>query len=140
MLAVYGVLLLASAAMLMIWAYGQFRRATPKKWTTRDSASNAIVITIMASVSFGIGLIIKALTSLESSPMALTHLALIVAILVAAVVLGRALRRSAAAHMTVAPAKAGATQIGAAPMTTGANDTGPGSGPRPVRGGRRRAA
>ena len=140
MLAVYGVLLLASAAMLTIWAYGQFRRAVPKRWTTRDSASNVVVLTIMALLAFGVGLIAKALLTLANNPIALTHVAMIAATLVAATLLGRVLRRSAALSMMVRPADAGATQIDVTPMTVAANDSGPGNGPRPVRGSRRRAA
>jgi hypothetical protein len=142
MLAVLGVLLLASAALLFIWAYGQFRRAAPKKWTTWETTSNAIVLAIIGLLSFGVGALIKAATVYASSPITVTELAMIAAIIAASLIAGRVMRRQAAPYMSAPAAAFAMSQDGIDTRAGAANDTGPGMGPKPASGGRsrRRAA
>ena len=140
MLAVYGVLLLASANLVFIWAYGQFRRAAPKKWTTWETTSNAVVLTIIALLSFGVGALIKAAIGFASSPISATQLAMIAAVVVVGIIGSRALRRQAAPYMTAPSAEFAMSQTDIGTLAGAANDTGPGKGPKPVSGSRRRAA
>ncbi len=139
MFAVYGVLLLASAILFFLWAYGQFRRPAPKKWTTWESTSNAVVLTIIALLSFGVGLLIEAAITFESSPVSLAQAAMIAAIIAAGIVVGRVLWRRTALSGALRPADVSAPQAGVV-LAAAANDPGPGDRPRPVRGAGRRAA
>jgi hypothetical protein len=142
MLAVYGVLLLASSALLFTWAFGQFRRAAPKKWTTLESMSNAIVLTIIVLFSFGVASLIQAAIGFASSPVTVTDLAMIAAIVGVSVLAGRALRRQAAPHMAAPLAAFAMSRDGIDMLAGAANDSGSGKGPRPASGNRsrRRAA
>lgn len=142
MLAVYGVLLLASSALLFTWAYGQFRRAVPKKWTTLESMSNAVVLTIIVLLSFGVGSLIQAAIGFANSPISVTDLAMMAAIVGVSVLAGRALRRQAAPYMTEPSAAFAISQDGIDTLAGAANDSGSGKGPRPASGSRsrRRAA
>lgn len=140
MLAVFGVLLLASATLLFIWAYGQFRRATPKKWTTWETTSNAVVLSIIALLSFGVGALIKAAIGFASSPISASQVAMIAAVIAVSIVAGRIMRRQAAPYMTAPAAEFAMPQASMDTLAGAANDTGPGRGPRPVSGRGRRAA
>ena len=98
MLAVYGVLLLASSVLLFMWAYGQFRAPSPKKWTTSGTAANFVVLTVISLLAFGVGTAIKAAISFESGAIQIQHGALIAGIIVVGIVLGRWLIRQAASE------------------------------------------
>lgn len=139
MFAVYGVLLLTSFTVLFLWAYGQYRRAAPKPWTTWESTSNAVILTLISLLAFGLGFLAKALISLESNPISVVHVALIAAIIGTGFALGRAVRRRAAPHMTKRPADVGPAHSSVTPMPV-ANDRGPSDRPRPIRPTGRRAA
>jgi len=137
MLAVYGVLLLAFTALFFIWAHGQFRRPAPKKWTTWESTSVVVALTVIGLLSFGIGLILKAAAGFASNPISLFQAAMVAVIVAGSVFLGRALRRLSLSYGTEQPGDVPAPSgDGPAP----ANDTGSGDGPRPIRGPGRRAA
>src|SRR3972149_5544201 len=134
MLAVYGVLLLASAYLVFVWAYGQFRRAAPKKWTTWETTSNAVVLSIIALFAFGVGALIKAAIGFVSSPITVTQAAMIAAVLALSFVADRVLRRQAAPYMTAPAAEFAISEAGMGTLTGAANDTGPGRGRRPGKG------
>jgi len=129
MLAVFGVLLLALSAMLFIWAYGQFRAANPRRWTTSGVTANVVVLTVISLLAFGVGMIIKDAVNSATGTIQASHLALIAGIVLASIVLGRRLGRRAAQDAPLHAATVGTLEGTAA---AAANDTDSSGRPRPT--------
>lgn len=66
----YGVGLLAATAIVFAWAYGQYRRPQPGRWTKSEFATVALTLFMTALLSFGVAFLGTAAASFENE----THL------------------------------------------------------------------
>jgi ABC-type nickel/cobalt efflux system permease component RcnA len=57
MYAILGVACLAASAIVFAWAYGQFRRPLPRRWTRSDLAGAGVSLILVALLTFGIGML-----------------------------------------------------------------------------------
>lgn len=103
---VVGALLLAVACLLVVWAYGAYRRPHPAPWTGSELISNVIVVGAIGLTTVGIGLASRLV--IQAEPFGAADGTAIVAIAAATavgvVLLRASLRRLRAANDDGVPA------------------------------------
>lgn len=66
----YGVGLLAATAIVFAWAYGQYRRPQPRRWTKSEAITVTLTLFMTALLSFGVSFLGTAAANFENE----THL------------------------------------------------------------------
>jgi hypothetical protein len=74
--AIIGVSLLAVTDLFFTWAYCQYRRPQPRRWTTWELPAQAICLGLVGGAAFGVGLIGRSLVNLDEAPITAQPVAL----------------------------------------------------------------
>jgi len=82
--AIVGVLVLAVTDLFFTWAYYQYRRPRPGRWTTWELPAQAICLGLVAGIGFGVALIGQSLFNMGAAPVDLFEVGLIVMTIAAA--------------------------------------------------------
>lgn len=69
MTAALGVSLLALAAIIFAWAYGQYRRPDPRTWTRSEVPTYAITLGTITLFTLGLGYTADAVINFETEPL-----------------------------------------------------------------------
>lgn len=143
MIAVLGVWFVALAAILFAWAYGQYHRPSPPRWTRREAPSALVTLTTIALLAFGAGFLGRFVFDLAAQPFGLTDgLLAAIPVVLAVLLVPRLVRGTRTGR--VPGAGSPAARI-VAPLAEPANEPGPAPRPNPAGGpakprGPRRAA
>ena len=85
MIAAIGACLMASAIVVFAWAYGQYRRPAPARWTVSEGITVALVMVMMSLLAFGFGMIVRAAVNTDTLSMRLLDIAIMVGAFVVAI-------------------------------------------------------
>jgi small-conductance mechanosensitive channel len=127
---IIGTLSVAIAAVLFAWAYVQYRRPSPRRWTSRDSISNTISLALVAAFAFGLAFLGRFAIAVGQDDLGLLPIGVALAIVIASAAFIGALR--AQWRRINLEARRGSEGSATALGTAGAaaNDPGPGLPPR----------
>lgn len=109
--AVSGTLMLALSASLFGWAYVEYRRPDPSRWTKRSLPADILNVSCIALMAFGLGHLGRALAGSANQGFGPFELSAVVAIAVAAVGIQFLLRRRFAALWAAAGGSATVTTL-----------------------------
>ena len=124
MIAPIGAVLMASAVIVFAWAYGQYRRPTPAGWTESEGLTVVLVLFMMSLLTFGLGMIVRAVISTESLAMGALETGISGAAFIVAFALVPLLTRPARANQAPVMVVPVFTGTGAT-MPSPANEPGP---------------
>lgn len=136
MIAPIGAVLMASAIVVFAWAYGQYRRPAPARWTVSEGITVALVMFMMSLLTFGMGMIVRAVLDSNTLSMRLLDVAIMVGAFVVALALVPLLTRPARIGQATEPLVPIFSGTAAA-MPPPANETGPMPPARPAGSGSR---
>jgi hypothetical protein len=134
MIAAIGACLMASAIVVFAWAYGQYRRPAPARWTVSEGITVALVMVMISLLAFGFGMIVRAALNTDTLSMGAFETAIMVSAFAAAFALVPPLTRPARAAQAIEPVVPIFTGTAAA-MPPPANEPGPTPPARPAGGG-----
>jgi len=90
--AVIGVLVLLITDLFFTWAYYQYRRPQPSRWTTWELPAQAVCLGLVGGISFGFALVGQYLLSLGKEIINLFEFGVVITIVVAAVAMHLSLK------------------------------------------------